>query len=66
MDGWVGGWMGAKAGLRIAYSNQKERLGRLAQRKTIRLVINFSHRERIRISRQIFSSVIKYKFALYA
>jgi hypothetical protein len=24
MDGWVGGWMGGKAGLRIAYSNQKE------------------------------------------
>jgi hypothetical protein len=23
MDGWVGGWMGGKAGLRIAYSNQK-------------------------------------------
>ena len=27
MDGWVGGWVGgrmeAKAGLRIAYSNQK-------------------------------------------
>ena len=23
MDGWVGGWVEAKAGLRIAYSNQK-------------------------------------------
>jgi hypothetical protein len=23
MDGWVGGWMAGKAGLRIAYSNQK-------------------------------------------
>jgi hypothetical protein len=23
MDGWVGGWMEGKAGLRIAYSNQK-------------------------------------------
>jgi hypothetical protein len=23
MDGWVGGWMGGKARLRIAYSNQK-------------------------------------------
>jgi beta-glucanase (GH16 family) len=23
MDGWVGGWMVGKAGLRIAYSNQK-------------------------------------------
>ena len=23
MDGWVGGWKDAKAGLRIAYSNQK-------------------------------------------
>ena len=23
MDGWVGGWMEAKAGFRIAYSNQK-------------------------------------------
>jgi hypothetical protein len=23
MDGWVGGWMGGKAGLRLAYSNQK-------------------------------------------
>ena len=23
MDGWVGGWMDGKAGLRIAYSNQK-------------------------------------------
>ena len=23
MDGWVDGWMEAKAGLRIAYSNQK-------------------------------------------
>jgi hypothetical protein len=23
MDGWVGGWMEVKAGLRIAYSNQK-------------------------------------------
>ena len=22
-EGWVGGWMGGKAGLRIAYSNQK-------------------------------------------
>jgi hypothetical protein len=25
MDGWVGGWMGGKAGLRIAYSNQKKK-----------------------------------------
>ena len=24
MDGWMGGWMEAKAGLRIAYSNQQE------------------------------------------
>jgi hypothetical protein len=23
MDGWVGGWMEGKAGLRIAYSNQQ-------------------------------------------
>ena len=23
MNGWVGGWMGAKVGLRIAYSNKK-------------------------------------------
>ena len=23
MDGWVDGWMDGKAGLRIAYSNQK-------------------------------------------
>jgi hypothetical protein len=23
MGGWVGGWMAGKAGLRIAYSNQK-------------------------------------------
>ena len=23
-DGWVGGWKDGKAGLRIAYSNQKE------------------------------------------
>ena len=23
MDGWMGGWMDGKAGLRIAYSNQK-------------------------------------------
>ena len=23
MGGWVGGWMDGKAGLRIAYSNQK-------------------------------------------
>jgi hypothetical protein len=23
MDGWVGGWVAGKAGLRIAYSNQK-------------------------------------------
>ena len=23
MDGWMGGWMDVKAGLRIAYSNQK-------------------------------------------
>ena len=23
MDGWMGGWMEVKAGLRIAYSNQK-------------------------------------------
>ena len=26
MGGWVDGWMEAKAGLRIAYSNQKCRL----------------------------------------
>ena len=25
MEGWVGGWMGVKAILRIAYGNQKER-----------------------------------------
>jgi hypothetical protein len=25
MDGWVGGWVAGKAGLRIAYSNQKIR-----------------------------------------
>ena len=23
VDGWMGGWMDVKAGLRIAYSNQK-------------------------------------------
>jgi hypothetical protein len=23
MDGWMGGWVAGKAGLRIAYSNQK-------------------------------------------
>ena len=23
MDGWMGGWVDGKAGLRIAYSNQK-------------------------------------------
>jgi hypothetical protein len=23
LDGWMGGWMAVKAGLRIAYSNQK-------------------------------------------
>ena len=23
MDGWMGGWKEAKAGLRLAYSNQK-------------------------------------------
>jgi hypothetical protein len=23
MDGWMGGWMAGKAGLSIAYSNQK-------------------------------------------
>ena len=27
VDGWVGGWMEVKAGLRIAYSNQKNFLG---------------------------------------
>ena len=26
MDGWMGGWMEAKAGLRIAYSNQLDYL----------------------------------------
>jgi hypothetical protein len=26
MDGWVDGWMAGKAGLRIAYSNQKIKL----------------------------------------
>ena len=25
MDGWMDGWMEGKAGLRIAYSNQKPR-----------------------------------------
>ena len=24
VDGWMGGWMDGKAGLRIAYSNQKD------------------------------------------
>ena len=24
MDGWMGGWMDGKAGLRIAYNNQKK------------------------------------------
>ena len=27
MDGRMGGWMEAKAGLRIAYSNQQKKLG---------------------------------------
>jgi hypothetical protein len=27
MGGWVGGWVGVKAVLRIAYSNQKWRIG---------------------------------------
>jgi hypothetical protein len=27
MDGWMDGWMAGKAGLRIAYSNQKYRIG---------------------------------------
>ena len=26
MDGWMDGWMEAKAGLRIAYSNQKYKI----------------------------------------
>jgi hypothetical protein len=26
LAGWVGGWVAGKAGLRIAYSNQKENL----------------------------------------
>ena len=26
VDGWMGGWMEAKAGLRIAYNNQKRTL----------------------------------------
>jgi hypothetical protein len=26
MDGWMDGWMAGKAGLRIAYSNQKIQL----------------------------------------
>jgi hypothetical protein len=28
MDGWVGGWVGVKAVLRIAYSNQKQNGGK--------------------------------------
>jgi hypothetical protein len=27
MDGWMDGWMEGKAGLRIAYSNQKQNFG---------------------------------------
>jgi hypothetical protein len=26
MDGWMDGWVGVKAVLRIAYSNQKQRI----------------------------------------
>ena len=26
LDGWMGGWMDGKAGLRIAYSNQKYKI----------------------------------------
>ena len=26
VDGWMGGWMDGKAGLRIAYSNQKYKI----------------------------------------
>ena len=33
MDGWVDGWMDGKAGLRIAYSNQK--MLRVLERKRI-------------------------------
>jgi hypothetical protein len=27
LAGWVGGWVAGKAGLRIAYSNQKTKIG---------------------------------------
>ena len=33
MDGWMDGWMEAKAGLRIAYSNQKPLIPRKASSK---------------------------------
>ena len=37
MDGWVDGWMGVKAGLRIAYSNQKSAK---SKQKPLKLQIN--------------------------
>ena len=46
MDGWMDGWVEAKAGLRIAYSNQKQIFGCLDFRSQLvyllekRLLIN--------------------------
>ena len=35
MDGWMEGWMGGKAGLRIAYSNQKKERELDAEREVL-------------------------------
>ena len=35
MEGWMDGWMEAKAGLRIAYSNQKQNRGAAEAKKPL-------------------------------
>ena len=39
MDGWVGGWVEGKAGLRIAYSNQKFHVCKIAKQSSLGLKV---------------------------
>ena len=56
MYGWMSGWVGGRAGLRVAYSNQKGR-GRLAQSGERRLTNSVILSQGI-ISQGILSQVI--------
>jgi hypothetical protein len=58
VDGWVDGWMEVKAGLRIAYSNQKLFIYEGSELKQKRLVAEYKSARQLEIQHKNFSSLV--------